>query len=98
MVRIYLGGFGNWCESCAHSKGRKPSSSIDFVRMFPDKRLMLGGVPAGTQWSTVSGAGMQCAAYNHHRQGREQGYVKLSGKDNESLAISLPARTHKIVG
>jgi len=41
---------------------------------------------------------MQCAAYNHHRQGREQGYVKLSGKDNESLAISLPARTHKIVG
>lgn len=72
-------------------------NSFDFVRMHPDRKLVVSGVPADAHWRAISELGKQYALYLHHgKGGREQAYVAQPGKYHESLGLSVPAGTYKV--
>jgi hypothetical protein len=70
--------------------------SFDFVRMHPDKKLVVSGVPAGAHWRAISQPGKQYALYLHHGKGGHEGaYEAQFGTYQESLVLNVPAGTYK---
>ena len=71
--------------------------SFDFVRMRPDKGLIVSGVPAGAHWRAIGEPGKQYALYLHHGEGgRGQAYTAVPGKYQENLELNLAAGSYKI--
>ena len=68
--------------------------SFDFLKMSPDKSLVVSGIPSGAHLRSISQPGQQYALYLHHGQGREErlqgGAGKLCGR-----TLNLPAGTYK---
>jgi hypothetical protein len=69
---------------------------LDFIRMAPDKSLLVGGAPAGTHCRAISEPGKQYALYLHHStEGKGSAYRVTPGNYVEKLELNLPAGEYK---
>ncbi len=72
--------------------------SFDFVKMSPDKRFVVSGIPNGTYCRGISQPGEQYALYHHHsvlEESNKEYYVVTPGKYAETLVLDLPGGTYK---
>lgn len=66
--------------------------SFDFVRMSPDKNLVVSGVPAKAYCRALSEPGKQYALYLHHSTGgKGSAYTVTPGNYVEKLVLNLLA-------
>ena len=71
--------------------------SFDFLKMRPDKGLVVSGVPAGAYCRAISEPGRQYALYLHHSTGGRGGaYTVTPGKYTERLVVSLPTGNYQV--
>jgi len=65
--------------------------SFDFIKMHPDKRFIVEGIPAGAYCRAMSEAGNQYAMYLHHSTcKRETSYDVTPGKYKEKYVMTFP--------
>jgi hypothetical protein len=65
---------------------------FDFVKMAPDKSLLVGGVSAPEYHRALSEAGKQYALYIHHSRAKiGAAYTVVPGEYREDLVLNLPA-------
>ncbi len=77
--------------------------SFDFVKMQPDKSLVVSGVPEGAICRASSQSGQQYALYLHHSKDGTgsswpagDAYTVVPGSYTDRLVLKLPAGTYKI--
>jgi hypothetical protein len=70
--------------------------SFDFLKMTPDKSLVVSGIPSGGHLRSISQPGQQYALYLHHGQGgTKSAYKVVPGSYVEELVLKLPPGTYK---
>jgi hypothetical protein len=70
--------------------------SFDFLKMSPDKSLVVSGIRSGGHLRSISQPGQQYALYLHHGQGgTKSAYKVVPGSYVEELVLKLPPGTYK---
>lgn len=78
--------------------------SFDFLKMKPDRSMLVGEMPEHTYWRAISEPGKQYAIYMHHSTGAKQGdhkaqlqaYRVLPDEYQHDLVLRLPAGIYRV--
>ena len=68
---------------------------FDFLKMRPDRKFVVSGLPAGVFFRGISEAGRQYALYHHHSKLKPYVYQAVPGNYEERLTLDLPAGTYQ---
>jgi hypothetical protein len=68
---------------------------FDFLKMRPDRKFVVSGMPAGAYFRGISERGRQYALYHHHSKLKPYVYQVVPGAYEEHLILDLPAGTYQ---